>query len=74
LSKHDVIVTLKELQEFPREATQIASRRTRKDLESDRGFRRHAERIVELIGEAANRLQRKSSNGIPRSHGSRSLA
>lgn len=65
MSKHDVIVTLKELREFSREATQIASGRIRSDLEGDRSFRRHAERIVELIGEAANRLPREVQQRYP---------
>jgi uncharacterized protein with HEPN domain len=56
MSTSDVLTTLHELRDFAQEAAEIATGRTRADLDQDRGFRRHAERIVELIGEAANRL------------------
>ena len=65
MSKHDAKVTLKELREFAMEAVRLASDRTRGHLESDLGFCRHAERIVELIGEAANRLPKEIQQQYP---------
>ncbi len=56
MSGGDVLTTLRELRDFAQEATEVAVGRVRADLDRDRGFRRHAERIVELIGEAANRV------------------
>ena len=41
---------------FAEEAANLAQGRTMADLATDLSFRRHSERIVELIGEAANRL------------------
>jgi len=56
MSKHDVLVTLREVSDFAREAHDLARGRRRDELGTDLSFQRHAERIVQLIGEAANRL------------------
>jgi uncharacterized protein with HEPN domain len=44
------------MREFALEASQLAARGSRALLDEDLGFRRHAERVAELIGEAATRL------------------
>lgn len=44
------------MREFALEAHQLAAGGSRKSLDEDLGFRRHAERVAELIGEAASRL------------------
>ena len=41
---------------FVLEARQLAAEGSRQRLESDLGYRRHAERVSELIGESATRL------------------
>lgn len=56
MSKHDVLVTLRQIEEFAAEACELAQGRVREDLDTDVRLRRHAERIVSLIGEAAHRL------------------
>jgi len=56
MSKHDVLVTLRHVSDFAREAQDLAQGRHRPEMGIDLSFQRHAERIVQLIGEAANRL------------------
>ena len=56
MSKHDVVVTLRQIEEFVAEACELGRGRTRAEFDTDLSLRRHAERIVSLIGEAANRL------------------
>ena len=56
MSKHEALATLRQLKEFAEEAAGLAKGRSRDDLAADLGFRRHAERVVELMGEACNRL------------------
>jgi len=56
MSKRDPLETLRQMLEFAREACQLAQQGSREALETDLGFRRHAERVAELIGEAATRL------------------
>ena len=56
MAKRDPTDTLHQMRDFALEATQLAAEKTREDLDKDLGFRRHAERIAELIGEAATRL------------------
>jgi uncharacterized protein with HEPN domain len=48
--------TLGQMLEFAVEARELAARGSRQALDQDLGFRRHAERVAELIGEAATRL------------------
>lgn len=55
MSKRNVLVTLREVSDFAREAHDLAQGRRRDELDTDLGFHRPAERIVTLIGEAANR-------------------
>lgn len=56
MSKRDPLETLRQMREFTDEASQLARRGSREALDTDLGFRRHAERVAELIGEAATRL------------------
>jgi len=59
MSTHDLLTTLRQLREFAEEATSIAEGHSRAELDVDLRLRRHAERIVELMGEACNRLPDK---------------
>jgi uncharacterized protein with HEPN domain len=59
MSRHETLTTLRQLKEFAEEATRLAKGRSREDLAADLGLRRHAERVIELIGEACNRLPEK---------------
>ena len=56
MSKHETLATLRQLKEFAEEAAALAKGKSREDLAADLGLRRHAERVIELIGEACNRL------------------
>ena len=56
MAKRDPLETLRQMREFAVEARDLAAQRDRVALDEDLGFRRHAERIAELIGEAATRL------------------
>ena len=56
MSERDLTLTLRQIVEFADEIAALLATRTRKDLESNREFRRALERCVELIGEAASRL------------------
>jgi uncharacterized protein with HEPN domain len=68
MGKHDPLDTLRQMREFAVEAGELARKGSRVELDSDLGFRRHAERVAELIGEAATRLPddlRASWPGVP---------
>lgn len=68
MSKRDPAETLRQMRGFLDEACELAKGKVREDLESNLGFRRHAERIAELIGEAATRLPaelREANPSIP---------
>lgn len=56
MTMHDPVETLRQMRDFAEEAAHLASGHSAADLVSDLSYRRHAERIAELIGEAANRL------------------
>ena len=56
MAARDPLNTLRQMREFAHEANQLAARGSREFLDEDLGFRRHAERVAELIGEAASRL------------------
>jgi uncharacterized protein with HEPN domain len=56
MSDRDPALTLGQIVEFADEIAALLATRARKDLDSNREFRRALERCVELIGEAASRL------------------
>ena len=56
MSRHDPLVTLKQLLDFVVEARSMSERRTRVELGRDMMFTRAAERLVTVMGEAAQRL------------------
>ncbi len=56
MSTHEALVTLRQLKEFAEEAAELAKGHSRADLATDLRLRRHAERVVELMGEACNRI------------------
>ena len=68
MSDRDLALTLSQIVEFADEIAALLATRARKDLDSNREFRRALERCVELIGEAASRLPeswRASHGKIP---------
>ncbi|MCU0797615.1 MAG: DUF86 domain-containing protein [Akkermansiaceae bacterium] len=56
MPKRDVLETLRQMRGFAAEACELAGKGSREDLDLALGYRRHAERVAELIGEAATRL------------------
>jgi uncharacterized protein with HEPN domain len=56
MSTHEPKDTLRQLKEFAEEATELAKGHSRADLVANLGLGRHAERVVELMGEACTRL------------------
>jgi uncharacterized protein with HEPN domain len=62
MAKRDSLETLRQMREFAREACDLARDGDRNKLDLNLGYRRHAERVAELIGEAATRLPEEIRN------------
>ena len=56
MSKHDPDVSLRQILAYAREAVEIAKGKTRQDLDRDRLLNLAMTRLVEMLGEAANRV------------------
>lgn len=56
MSRHEVLTTLRQLKGFAEEASELAKGHSRADLAKDLRLRRHAESVVELMGESCNRV------------------
>lgn len=65
MAKRDSLETLRQMRDFAVEARDLATGRNCQVLDEDLGFRRHAERVAELIGEAATRLPEELRNTFP---------
>jgi uncharacterized protein with HEPN domain len=56
MSKHDPYVSLRQILAYAREAVEISKGKTRQDLDRDRLLNLAMTRLVEMLGEAANRV------------------
>ena len=56
MSRHDDTVRLRHMLDHAREAVEMASGRTRGDLDKDRMLNLALVRLIEIIGEAASRV------------------
>ena len=56
MSEHDDRLPMLQMLEHTREAVSLVSMRRREDLDADRLLRLALERLVEIVGEAANRV------------------
>jgi uncharacterized protein with HEPN domain len=68
MSRHEPLVTLRQIEDFARQAARLGAEGNRAQLDSDWKYQLAAERAVELMGEAANRLPaelRDRHVGIP---------
>ena len=65
MAKRDSLETLRQMRDFAVEARDLAAGRNCQALDENLGFRRHAERVAELIGEAATRLPEELRNTFP---------
>ena len=53
MSRHDPLVTLRQIEDFARQAATLGVEGSRQELDSDWKYLLAAERAVELIGEAS---------------------
>ena len=56
MTRRDTTVSLRQMLDYAREAQLFSSGRSRGDLEDDRMFSLAVTKLVEIIGEAANRV------------------
>jgi len=56
MSRHDALVTLRQIEEMAGKAARLGREGTREQFESDWKYQLAAERAVELVGEASTRL------------------
>ena len=56
MSKHEAEIALKQILSHAREAVDICQKKTRSDLDTDRLLNLALTRLIEIIGEAANRV------------------
>lgn len=59
MSKHETSVRLQHMLEHAKEAVEMARGRTRADLDEDRLLNLALVRLLEIVGEAANRVPKK---------------
>lgn len=60
MSRHDDIITLRQMLDHTEEAVTLAGTRMRSELESDRIFFLALLKLVEIVGEAATRVSQKT--------------
>ncbi len=68
MSKHDIVIRLHDMLDHAREAIALSQGRSRDDLNSDRLLSLALARLLEIIGEAANRIPQELQSkhaGIP---------
>jgi uncharacterized protein with HEPN domain len=57
MTQHDPIVRIRHMLEYAREAVELTHGRSRRDLDSDRMLNLALTRLIEVMGEAATRVQ-----------------
>ncbi len=65
MSKRDPLVPLRHMLDFAREAARFAEGKTREDIENDRLLNLALVHLIELVGEAANRVPREDRDTMP---------
>lgn len=65
MSRRDDSVSMRHMLDHAREAVQFSQGRARDDLDNDRVFELSMTRLVEVIGEAANRVSENTRNAHP---------
>ncbi len=56
MSRHDIEETLRQILRYAEEALEISEGKTRQDLDQDRLLNLALTRLIEVLGEAANRV------------------
>jgi uncharacterized protein with HEPN domain len=65
MSQHDPAVALRQMLDHAREAVALAATHSRADLDSDRIFNLALIRLLEILGEAANRVPHEVQDRHP---------
>lgn len=65
MSKHDTLIRLQDMRDHAREAVTLMQGRSRADLNADRVLSLALVRLLEIVGEAANRLPRDVQDQYP---------
>ena len=73
MSKRDVTITLRQMLDCAQRAVTLSRGRKRSDLDEDLTFNLALTRLIEIIGEAANRSQTNFWMSILKFHGWKSL-
>jgi uncharacterized protein with HEPN domain len=56
MSRHETLIALHHMLDHARESVEMAQGKSRQDLDDDRTFNLAQARLLEIIGEAANRI------------------
>jgi len=65
MSKRDVTITLRQMLDYAQKAVVLSRGRKRSDLDQDLTFNLALTRLIEIIGEAANRIPQEFQDGHP---------
>lgn len=65
MSRHDIRVSLRHMRDHIREALELTRGRTRQDLDADRMLNLSLVRLLEIAGEAANRVPKEEHAKYP---------
>jgi uncharacterized protein with HEPN domain len=65
MSRHDDMLSIRQMLEHAHETLELARGRTRSDLDSDRMFELAMTRLLEIIGEAAGRVSTATRDSQP---------
>ena len=65
MSKRDVTITLRQMLDYAQKAVVLSRGRKRGDLDQDLTFNLALTRLIEIIGEAANRIPQEFQDGHP---------
>lgn len=65
MSEHDDRLPLLQMRDYAREAVALVGGRQRSEVERDRLLQLALERLVEIVGEAANRVSRPAQARFP---------
>lgn len=69
MARHEVLVSLRQMRDHGGEAVEMVRGRIRADLDSDRKLNLALVRLLEILGEAANRVPPEVRGRYPRSPG-----
>jgi len=56
MSRRDTLIALRHMLDYARESIELAQGKTRQDLDDDRTFNLAQARLLEIVGEVANRV------------------